>query len=86
MPRIEVGRFFGREKLVKKKKKLHDLLEPGDDVPSVVVLQALGGQGKTQLALKYCLQWRKVFRGFFFGLMQALSQPLNKHSSPSRRN
>ncbi|KAL1979484.1 hypothetical protein VTN96DRAFT_5710 [Rasamsonia emersonii] len=63
VPRIAVGRSFGRRKLVQ---ELHDLLQPGDDRPSVVVLQALGGQGKTQLALEYCQQWRKAFRGIFW--------------------
>lgn len=62
VPRIAVGRSFGRRMLVQ---ELHDLLQ-GDDRPSVVVLQALGGQGKTQLALEYRQQWRKAFRGIFW--------------------
>ncbi|KAF2197728.1 hypothetical protein GQ43DRAFT_380312, partial [Delitschia confertaspora ATCC 74209] len=51
VPHIAVPRFFGREKLITELQAF--LLEPQgpNDKPNVAVLQALGGQGKSQIAL-----------------------------------
>ncbi|KAL8673688.1 MAG: hypothetical protein Q9168_001903 [Polycauliona sp. 1 TL-2023] len=34
--------------------------------PQVLVLHALGGQGKSQIILEYCQRWRKHYRGVFW--------------------
>ncbi|OCK72844.1 hypothetical protein K432DRAFT_267971, partial [Lepidopterella palustris CBS 459.81] len=60
VPHIAVSRFFGRQGLIAELQKF--LLEPQgqDDKPNVAVLQALGGQGKSQIALELCRRLRKV--------------------------
>jgi tetratricopeptide (TPR) repeat protein len=66
IPHIAVPHFFGRQKLLA---ELQDfLLEPRGqhDKPNVVVLQALGGQGKSQIALELCRRLRKNCRGVFW--------------------
>jgi len=66
VPHIAVPRFFGREKLIEELQTF--LLEPRGqyDRPNVVVLQALGGQGKSQIALELCRRLRKDCRGVFW--------------------
>ena len=34
--------------------------------PPCVILHALGGQGKSQIALEYCRKWRETYRGVFW--------------------
>lgn len=34
--------------------------------PRTLILCALGGQGKSQIALEYCLSSRKIYRGVFW--------------------
>jgi hypothetical protein len=58
--------FFGRQKLIL---ELHTfLLKPRGqyDKPNVAVLQALGGQGKSQVALELCWRLKKDCRGVFW--------------------
>jgi hypothetical protein len=38
----------------------------GDFQPRKLILQALGGQGKSQIALEYCQQSRSTYRGIFW--------------------
>jgi hypothetical protein len=66
VPHIAVPRFFGRQKLIS---ELHTfLLKPRGqyDKPNLAVLQALGGQGKSQIALELCRRLRKDCRGVFW--------------------
>lgn len=56
--------FIGRESL------LLDILSyfsVGDDTqPRVLILYALGGQGKSQIALEHCRRSRETYRGIFW--------------------
>jgi tetratricopeptide (TPR) repeat protein len=66
VPPIAVPRFFGRQKLIS---EIHTfLLKPRGqyDKPNAAVLQALGGQGKSQVALELCRRLRKDCRGVFW--------------------
>jgi hypothetical protein len=36
------------------------------DRPRILVLHAMGGQGKSQIALEYCRQAQKIYRGVFW--------------------
>ena len=47
----------------------------------MLVLHALGGQGKSQIALKYARRSRKTYRGIFW--VQAGSEPLTVQSFES---
>jgi hypothetical protein len=38
----------------------------GDSQPRTLILQALGGQGKSQIALEYCQRSRSTYRGIFW--------------------
>ena len=42
------------------------LADPSSQQPRVLVLHALGGQGKSQTVLEYCRRWRKDYRGVFW--------------------
>ena len=61
-----MSQFFGRQKLLTDLEKY--LLRPQQqhEKPTVVVLQALGGQGKSQIALELCRKLRKDYRGIFW--------------------
>jgi tetratricopeptide (TPR) repeat protein len=61
-----VPKFFGRQKLVEQLQS--SLLKPlgPNDKPITVVLQALGGQGKTQIALELCRRLKKHCDGVFW--------------------
>ena len=39
---------------------------PGDNRPQILILHALGGQGKSQLALEYCWSFQKIYGGIFW--------------------
>ncbi|KAF2185283.1 hypothetical protein K469DRAFT_708064 [Zopfia rhizophila CBS 207.26] len=66
VPHIAVPKFFGRQKLIAELQTF--LLKPQGqyDKPSVAVLQALGGQGKSQVALELCRILKKDCRGIFW--------------------
>jgi hypothetical protein len=38
----------------------------GDSQPQTLILEALGGQGKSQIALEYCQRSRSTYRGVFW--------------------
>jgi tetratricopeptide (TPR) repeat protein len=66
VPPIAVSQFFGREKLIS---ELHEsLLNPQEQYgkPKIVVLQALGGQGKSQIALEICRRLKENCYGVFW--------------------
>jgi tetratricopeptide (TPR) repeat protein len=66
VPHIAVPKFFGRKKLVAQLQDI--LLKPRAqyDKPNAVVLQALGGQGKSQIALELCSRLKMHCRGVFW--------------------
>ncbi|KAF2186326.1 hypothetical protein K469DRAFT_573776, partial [Zopfia rhizophila CBS 207.26] len=66
VPHIAVSRFFGRQELIASLQTF--LLKPRgqEGKPNVAVLQALGGQGKSQIALELCRRLRKDCRGIFW--------------------
>ena len=39
---------------------------PDEGLPKILILHALGGQGKSQIALEYCRRSRKTYRGIFW--------------------
>ncbi|KAI9748769.1 MAG: hypothetical protein M4579_007127 [Chaenotheca gracillima] len=65
VPQVAVSNFVGRRELLDTIRKA---LRPGEDAskPRVVVLQAMGGQGKSQIALEYCRRSKKTSRGIFW--------------------
>lgn len=65
VPRIAVPRFFGRQQLLEELDQSLQLHEDPRQL-AAVVLWAMGGQGKSQLALEYCRQRRETFHGVFW--------------------
>ncbi len=56
--------FIGREEILS---KLENYFSKTDiPCPKVVILHALGGQGKSQIALKYCEKLEESFQGIFW--------------------
>jgi tetratricopeptide (TPR) repeat protein len=66
VPHNAVLKFFGRQTLIEQLQS--SLLKPlgRNDKPITVVLQGLGGQGKTQIALELCRRLKKHCRGVFW--------------------
>ena len=64
VPRERVKDFIGRESLLHKIRVHFSSNETGP--PPCLILHALGGQGKSQIALEYCRKWRKTYRGIFW--------------------
>ena len=64
VPRKRVKDFIGRESLLHNIGSHFSNNEPGS--PMVLVLYALGGQGKSQIALEYCRRGRNMYRGIFW--------------------
>ncbi|RDW83469.1 hypothetical protein BP5796_04960 [Coleophoma crateriformis] len=64
VPKRLVERFVGRQSLLSQIEKHFSV--SSEPAPNVLILQALGGQGKSQLALKYCQTMRKTYRGIFW--------------------
>ena len=60
VPNRRVPRLFGREEILK---ILRQALSLGPTTPRIAVIQAMGGQGKSQIALEYCRIARES-RGF----------------------
>ena len=76
VPRQQVKNFVGREQQLD---QVTSYFEGGEGQPRILVLHALGGQGKSQITLEYCRRARKTYRGVFWvngtsksTLMQAL--------------
>ena len=64
VPRKRVKNFIGRESLLENIRSRFSSNETGS--PLNQVLYALGGQGKSQIALEYCRRWRGIYRGVFW--------------------
>ena len=64
VPSKRVKDFIGRECLldeIRSRFTSHEI-----ELPSILILYALGGQGKSQLALEYCRRWRDTYHGVFW--------------------
>jgi len=57
-PRRHVTNFLGREEVLQ---KIDTVLTLDEDTP-IVVIRALGGQGKSQVALAYCRQVKRAMK------------------------
>lgn len=77
--RYRVRDFVGREDQLRKILAYFtsDRL-PQHVAPKILILYALGGQGKSQLALEYCQRSRDLYRGIFW--IQASSKSLATQS------
>ncbi|KAM0803687.1 hypothetical protein BDR22DRAFT_45834 [Usnea florida] len=64
VPRERVKDFIGRENMLESIRSHFIGNQTGP--PPCVVLHALGGQGKSQIALEYCRKWRETYRGVFW--------------------
>ena len=64
VPRKRVKDFIGRESLLQFIRSHFSSNETGS--PLNLILYALGGQGKSQIALEYCRRWRDIYRGVFW--------------------
>ncbi|KAL8813202.1 MAG: hypothetical protein Q9200_000431 [Gallowayella weberi] len=64
VPRDPIKGFIGREA------QLDDIsthfVKSSTLRPQVLILHALGGQGKSQIVLKYCQRWREKYPGVFW--------------------
>ncbi|KAG6988928.1 hypothetical protein G7Y79_00067g095430 [Physcia stellaris] len=65
VPRTQVKNFIGREAQLSQISS-HFLNDRVDNQPQILVLHALGGQGKSQLVLKYCSSSREIYAGIFW--------------------
>ncbi|KAK4991377.1 hypothetical protein LTR66_006562 [Elasticomyces elasticus] len=67
VPPAAVSEFFGREGILQQIKEAFDqLTDPTKSPPPVVVLQAMGGQGKSQIAMEYCRSSQSRYHGIFW--------------------
>ncbi|KAK6438855.1 hypothetical protein LTR95_004939 [Oleoguttula sp. CCFEE 5521] len=64
VPSGRLSRFFGRTSILD---RIDQILRPGSRDPKVCVLQGMGGQGKTSLALEYCK--REIAAGHFKSIL-----------------
>jgi ATP/maltotriose-dependent transcriptional regulator MalT len=64
VPNRLVRKFIGREHILLKILKYFLARDRRD--PKVLILHALGGQGKSQIALEYCRRSRDCHRGIFW--------------------
>lgn len=63
VPRRRVKEFFGREYELN---MLASYFDHETDRPRILVLHAVGGQGKSQIALEYCRRARRTYGGVFW--------------------
>ncbi len=64
VPRKRVKDFIGRESLLDNIRS--HFSSDRTESPPIMILYALGGQGKSQIALEYCRKWRDTYRGVFW--------------------
>ena len=56
--------YIGRESQLK---EIHSYFsKKSNGKPRILIIRAIGGQGKTQMALEYCRQSQKKYRGIFW--------------------
>jgi ATP/maltotriose-dependent transcriptional regulator MalT len=64
VPKKLVHKFIGREDLLLK--ILNHFSVTDEAVPKILILHALGGQGKSQIALEHCRRSKESHRGIFW--------------------
>ena len=65
--RERVSNFIGREDQLRQILAYFSTPRADQDpAPRVLILNALGGQGKSQIALEYCRRSRKTYQGVFW--------------------
>ena len=64
VPRRRVKDFVGRGNLLNKIRS--HFSQDSQESPRILILYALGGQGKSQIALEYCRRWRDAYCGIFW--------------------
>jgi len=62
--RERVADFVGRQEQVRQ--VLSHFSVQQVSAPRVLILHAMGGQGKSQIALEYCRRMREIYRGIFW--------------------
>ncbi|KAL8893330.1 MAG: hypothetical protein Q9192_005376 [Flavoplaca navasiana] len=60
------------------------LADPSSQQPRVLVLHALGGQGKSQIVLEYCQRWQTHYRGVFWVNASSRSLAIESYHRISR--
>jgi hypothetical protein len=63
VPKQRLKIFFGRDDELL---KIASHFDDNDDRPQIVGLDAMGGQGKSQIALEYCWRTRQIYKGIFW--------------------
>ncbi|TIA78959.1 hypothetical protein D6C76_03796 [Aureobasidium pullulans] len=66
IPPTAVSSFSGRKEVLKQIELAFSQVTDATIKPPVLVLQAMGGQGKSQIALEYCRSSRSRFRAIFW--------------------
>ncbi|KAL9039971.1 MAG: hypothetical protein Q9180_002204 [Flavoplaca navasiana] len=82
VPLDRVKHFVGREAQLEEIAKC--LTDPSSQQPRVLLLHALGGQGKSQMVLKYCQRWRTDYRGVFWVNASSRSLAIESYHRISR--
>lgn len=82
VPQNRVKNFVGREALLQQ--IFSHFSSKSAQQPNVLVLYALGGQGKTQLVLQYCQQQRKHYRGIFWVNARSEESALQSYAEIAR--
>jgi len=70
VPRRLVSNFLGRDEVLQKINMIFTRAES----PSIVVIRALGGQGKSQVALAYCRQIKQTLKSWSVFWVDATSE------------
>jgi tetratricopeptide (TPR) repeat protein len=78
VPPRHVAKFIGRDAIMATLEAA--LSKPSSEAPKVVVLHGMGGQGKTQIALKYCIRARTARKFFGTFWVEASSEKALKKS------
>ena len=83
VPRQRVRNFVGREEELRQIRSQF-LAKPEQTRPQTLVLHALGGQGKSQIALEYCESSREKYTGIFWinASSEALTTQAYAHIAP----
>ena len=65
IPKLRAQNFVGREGQISNI-KAYFANAPDADEPRILILSAMGGQGKSQIALEYCRQMQGDYHGLFW--------------------
>ena len=82
VPGDRVNHFVGRAAQLEEIASC--LADPSSQQPRVLVLHALGGQGKSQIVLEYCQRWQTHYRGVFWVNASSRSLAIESYHRISR--